>query len=246
MLLGVFTIVLLIRIEQILSYQVVPCCFAITVRQCTFASLQSVLPHCIEVNMCPALKKVKHLYEEDEKEEIKQPLGPDGSENSCNVNVQMRSLSQRYLTDSLPSLVTCLNIHYELKDRLHSSDFHRTFLKGRIHLKRAEQWISSNDFPALKAHKTYHILGLLKAVDEECLEEHETHYKCKGFFKQVIDFLHTEVNQQPLQALSEEETRSFKMWKIVGHTAFSVLKYPKKNDNLSSPAVWKYAMSQMP
>jgi hypothetical protein len=103
--------------------------------------------------------------------------------------MEMRSTCQSVFTDSLPSLIACLNLRYHLKDRLHTFDFQRTFLKGKIHLKRAEQWIGRNDSMSLKVHKTARILALLKEVDEECFEEHEIHYKCKGFFKQVINFL---------------------------------------------------------
>jgi hypothetical protein len=88
--------------------------------------------------------------------------------------VRMRSKCNTWLTGSFPAIIASSNIHYQLKDRLNCSNFHRTFLKGKIHLKRAEGWISTRDSTALKAHKTDYLLGLLKAVDEECFEEHET------------------------------------------------------------------------
>jgi hypothetical protein len=98
----------------------------------------------------------------------------------------------------------------------------------------------------LKALKTDNLLRLLKAVDEECFEEHETHYKCKGFFKQVIEFLDVQVKQQPLPLLSDEESESFHSWKITTNCIFGVLNYPKENDHFTSAQSWKYVLSRIP
>jgi hypothetical protein len=113
-------------------------------------------------------------------------------------------------------------------------------------LKRGEPWISSNDSISLKAYKTDYLLGLLKAVDEECFEEHENLFKCKGFFKQVINFLDIHINLQLLPSLSEEESDSFRWWKIPTNAAFNILNYPKENDHFTSSQIWKYILSRIP
>jgi hypothetical protein len=113
-------------------------------------------------------------------------------------------------------------------------------------LKLAEKrWIASNDSIALKGHKTDYLLGLLKAVDEECFEEFESRYKCKGFFKQVISFLDTQVNLRPLPSLSREESGSLRKWKVTKNVVFGVLNYPKENDNLTSSQIWEFILSRI-
>jgi hypothetical protein len=242
-----FVILLLILVEQILSYCLFPCVVKIytsltTTKQSTSVSIQPILSANYVLRSVP--KKWKSDGDKFEEEKYKQVTGPD--EKQTSDNMQMRARYQSYLTDSFPSLIACLNFHYELKERLHSSDFHRTFLKGKNLLKRAERWIAKNDSIALKAHKTDYLLGLLKAVDEECFEEHEIHYKCKGFFKQIISFLDTQINLQPLPSLSDEESDSFTWWKIPTNAAFGILNYPKENDNFTSSQIWKYILSRIP
>jgi hypothetical protein len=95
-------------------------------------------------------------------------------------------------------------------------------LKGKIHRRRAEKWIRREDSAALIAHKTNRILELLKAVNVECFAEHETHYKCQGFFQMLIEFLESWVKTVPLPDLSGAEDESFSSWRLTAVVNFAV------------------------
>jgi hypothetical protein len=144
----------------------------------------------------------------------------------------LRSYYIKVLTDDLLSLILSLDYHYHLK-RNFQARFARTFLKVKTHLKRSEEWIAMNDSVAMKAHKTNYILQLLKSVDEECFEDHETHYKCPGFFKEVVNYFDIETKSCPLPVLSSEEHSDFTHWTFSADRRFLVTNYPREEQHLS-------------
>jgi hypothetical protein len=126
--------------------------------------------------------------------------------------------------ENFPVLVLALDFHYNLKVKF--SQFHRTFLKGKMHGRRAGKWIGREDSAPLIAHKTNRILELLKSVDTECFADDESHYKCEGFFKMLIDFLEDQVQALPLPDLSESEEESFNWWNATASIKFNIVLYP--------------------
>jgi hypothetical protein len=85
----------------------------------------SVQPILFDQNDITVSKNRKSLLEQYEEERTKHSIGSDEQDNSHNM--RMRAKCQNYLTDSFPSLIACLNYHYQLKDHLHCSDFQRAF-----------------------------------------------------------------------------------------------------------------------
>jgi hypothetical protein len=122
----------------------------------------------------------------------------------------MRSYYEFILTENFPDIILALDFHYNLKAKF--LQFHRTFLKGKMHTKRAEQWIGREDSVSLVWHKANRILELLKAVDTDRFVDQETHFKCQGFFILLIDFLATQIKAHPSPDLSETEENSFGWW----------------------------------
>jgi hypothetical protein len=138
----------------------------------------------------------------------------------------MRSYYEFILTENFPDIILALDFHYNLKAKF--LQYHRTFLKGKMHTKRAEQWNGREDSVSLVWHKANRILELLKAVDTDRFVDHETHFKCQGFFILLIDFLETQIKALPPPDLSETEKNSFGWWNTDATRKFNVVKYPPK------------------
>jgi hypothetical protein len=159
-----------------------------------------------------------------EQMQAKYTLDKDGRKRSHHM--ALRLFYTDILSDDLPSLILSLDYHCNLRTKFYAR-FPKTFRKGKAHLKRSDEWIAKNDSAAMKAHKTHYILQLLKSVDEECFKDHETHYKCPGFFKE-LEFLEIETKSCSLLVLSTKDQLALKEWIFYADRGFVVRNYPRE------------------
>jgi hypothetical protein len=108
--------------------------------------------------------------------------------------------------------------------------FEKAFLKGDAYYRTRRRWFERKDTIAVKLKKTAFILSSLEEVDENCLEEHETHYSCPGFFKILIQLLTLELkthSEPVLPDLSEFELEKYLEWRLTAGEIFSTNLYRK-------------------